>query len=186
MFMASLIVRSIDFRMWMQFELLSPRVDNFLETICMYMVPADQPEERIKVIKEFAPKDRLNHASYCIWHHLKTRMCDQSFNMVLIENIEHGWETCDDPVSIRHNRARGGSLLGRATEIIFPICKEWCLFMYDPKYRYPLNPLCQHPHGAMIKADAWIRFFVRERMLENAVQHLFFSHPHQYAGCSLH
>ncbi len=178
-FVATLIVRSRVFRGWMSFELAKPTVAGFMRMLHMYM-PDEEQKARTAAIGAFDPEDRLNHATYSIWHHLDTRLRDKSFNMVLIENSERGWETCDDPVILRNFIGKGGSLLGKATEIFFPLCDEWCLFMYDAKCRYQMNPLRRHPHKSFVKADDWTRFLVRERVFENAWQHIFFSRPDQH------
>jgi hypothetical protein len=175
--MASLIVRSVNFRRWMAAELAANTRDNFFKTIGMYLEPNDRAA-RVDNIYQFAPEVRLNHATYIIWHHLYHRLVN--FNMVFIHAGERGWETSDDPVVLRNIEARGGSLLGRASELYFPLSREWCLFMYDPKSRYPLNPLCKFSNDSFVLANDWIRFAVREFVMQNANEKIFFSGKTQY------
>lgn len=176
-FVASLLVRSRHFRLWMDSELRSPDSQLFLRTMCMYMPPEEQPK-RIANIEQFPAEHRLNHACYAIWHHLYHRL--GNFKMVFFENSARGWETCDDPVVLRNIEARGGSLLGRASEIYVPLDRKWCLFMYDSKSNHPLNPMRLSP-DTFAEADKWVQFAVREFVHQNADQQLFFSEQGQFA-----
>jgi len=180
-FMATLLIRSSRFRHRMRLELEQPSLPAFLRTMTMYM-DTKEAKARITNILEFAPTARLNHACYAIWHHLYYRLRDGSFKMVFMQDKEYGWPTCDDPVVIRNFAARGGSLLGRATEIYFPISREWCVFMYDSHCRYQLNPLRKHDDRSFIASTEWLRHVVWEEVLQNAARNIFFSHPLQYAG----
>lgn len=178
-FIASLLVRSRAFRNWMAYELSADTSRTFLNTMCMYM-SKEEREQRVENIEQFPVKDRLNHACYCIWHNLYYRL--GNFRMVFFDNPTRGWETSDDPVVLRNIEARGGTLVGRATELYFPLSKRWCLFMYDPKSKYPLNPMTRWERGSFVLADDWVRFIAREFVFQNADSHIFFSSSEQFSA----
>lgn len=172
-FIAGLLIRSRLFRNLLAHHLTQPYAHDFLNGMCMWM-DAKEREERVRAIEAFDLPHRLNHAAYSIWHHLSSRL--RAFEGVLLKDLDNsGWMTSDNPVVLRHFQARGGSLLGRSTEVYFPISKNWCLFLHDPKCLYPMNPMRSIPSRSFVQAHEWMRFIVSEYIWENADEVVFFS-----------
>ena len=172
-FIASVLIRSRRFRDMLAYYLEQPNARAFLNTMCMWMDPKER-EERVSNIEAFNLPDRLNHTCYAVWHHLAKRL--GSFHAVVLKDLDNsGWMTSDNPVVLRRFQARGGSLLGRDTELYFPITKDWCLFLHDPKCLFPMNPMRLLEDRSFVQAHEWVRYVIGEYIWENADELVFFS-----------
>lgn len=171
-FIASLLIRSKQFREVINRILHLSNASTFLEHMCVLMEP-NTVQALVAKVMDIPIEHRLNHACILVWHQLSIKLA--SFEMVIMKDYDNsGWSTSDEPVILQHNFTRN-SILSIDTELWFPLSKDYCLFMYHKKSRYRQHPLRKYPHGTFIQAGEWERHVFSELVFECAREYVFFS-----------
>lgn len=148
-FVANILCRTYPFRTFIDDLLRYPKTrDKFINEMTLFSDDTDQTTE---LLEQFKINFQLNLAIGTLMNHLVHVF--RRFDKVIIKGDEEkGWLTTDSPVFI-DKQGHHEWIIPIETEILMPLSKDFCLFMFHPKSEKKSNPLRELKQNRINKVD---------------------------------
>jgi len=140
--------------------------DNFLNEITEYH--SAQERENFFHNVEISNQN-INAVLTSVWYYLIHEF--RFFHYALLKT--DWWMTTDNPVFIENN-IQNGTIISDKTEILFPINKEYCIYLFFPNNdeRYQQLKELSNRDVRFVKRDSDIANFIHQKILLNATSYV--------------
>lgn len=178
---ANFYCRTIAFKELLSALLTSDKADHLLSEVTHFLGNKESGNQMIEIIKKLDVKHQINPVMAITMDYILNRL--SHFRPVFLSDFANrGWITSDNPVAM-YNNMEAQTFMGWETEIVFPISKSYCCFMYHPKAEKSKNVLRTYPLNKVSEITERVQSELYARISWNRHKHII--HPIKLSSTDL-